>query len=217
MSRLLPLMLVMTVAAAPNVLFAQHIFRLGPAVGLNMASLSIEGTSDNSIHAGAVVGAVVELGFFPIAALSIQPHFVQKGTNMESPYTVFGTNVKYSGPTSLNYIEIPVLLKFSLHPLPLSPYLLVGPNFGYLLSASADSLVASGNTSSSDIKNNVASTDIALDVGVGIEMEILPFTSLTADLRYSLGLTNNNSSGAASSNSIHTRDIKFIVGVLFGL
>ena len=214
MSRLLSMMFVITAVTTPNVLFAQHIFRLGPAVGLNMASLSIEGTSDNSIHAGAVVGAVVELGFFPIGALSIQPHFVQKGTNVEQPFTVFGTNVKYSGPTSLNYIEVPVLLKFSLHPLPLSPYLLVGPNVGFLLSASADSLVASGNTSSSDIKNHVASTDIALDVGVGIEMEILPLTSLTADLRYSFGFTNDNDSG---SNAIHTRDIKLIVGVLFGL
>ena len=56
--RLLQLSMVMSVIAVPPALFAQHIFRIGPAVGLNMASLSIEGTTDNSIHAGAIVGAV---------------------------------------------------------------------------------------------------------------------------------------------------------------
>lgn len=216
--RILQMSIALSVLVAPQFLFAQHIFRIGPAVGLNMASLSIEGTTDNSIHAGAIVGAVVELGVFPLGALSIQPHFVQKGTTMEEPYTVFGTSVKYSGPTTLNYIEVPLLLKFSLSALPLSPYVIVGPNFGFLLSATADSLVASGQTSSSDIKNNIASTDIAVDVGAGVEIPLLPLTSLTADLRYSLGLSNNNSaSGTISTNQIHTRDVKIIVGVLFGI
>lgn len=210
-------LLLMAAALCPNVLFGQHLFRIGPAVGLNMASLSIAGTSDNAIHAGAVVGAVVELGVFPLGALSIQPHFVQKGTEMEKPYRVFGTTVQYSGPMTWNYIEIPVLLKFSLSPLPLSPHILVGPNFGFLLSASAESLEAGGNTAASDITNNAASTDVALDVGAGVEFGLLPLTSLTADLRYSLGLSNNNNSGTASANAIHTRDIKIIVGVLFGI
>jgi opacity protein-like surface antigen len=197
---------------------AQLPFKLGVRAGLNIASLSwdpeLPSGVDKSSRTGFKFGALAELGFIPMFALQVEPMYVQKGGSINAG----GEETKIN----LAYLEIPILLKLKIPtPGPITPYIFAGPNIGISLSASTES-----GSQDTDIKDEISSTDFALDLGAGVGFKVAPLIVLMVDARYSLGLSDIfNDTGkqdfqqgtGIAGQKIKTTGIQIVVGLMFDL
>jgi hypothetical protein len=71
-----------------------------------------------------------------------------------------------------------------------------------------------------DIKDQLKSLNLALDFGAGIGYKLVPTTTLTLGVRYSLGLSDVSSDTGKQQNgnrSIKTTGFQIIAGVMVGL
>ncbi len=119
--------------------------------------------------------------------LSIQPEvlYSMKGYKQSGTITILSTSYSMSATANLNYLEIPVLIKYSF-PVPvLKPSLFVGPSMGILLSAKSKVDVTGQPTQESDIKSSTTSTDWGLVVGASANILVVNVSA-----RYTLGLTS---------------------------
>jgi len=151
----------------------------GPATfglkgGLSLAKITGDNTDDLKTRTGFLVGGFAAL---PMGeSMSIQPevYYAQKGAKFDDA----GTEVK----VKLDYIDIPVLFKYTVAGESARPYFLVGPSIGFLTSAKF-----SAEGQSADVKDFVTSTDFGLVFGLGVAMQ-----QFLIEARYDLGLTNLN-------------------------
>ncbi|HTA76105.1 MAG TPA: porin family protein [bacterium] len=149
--------------------FAQH-FELGLESGMNFSYFvgsdanNLSSNSISSSRLGFVGGGFLCLNFGPNFGIRPEVLYEQKGAQ------VSGTSINYEA----DYIEVPVLLKFSLGLPGLNPSVLIGPSFDW---ATLSSL-----PSNSGVVNSA-------DVGAvaGLEFDLGP---LKLNGRYELGLDN---------------------------
>nr|WP_315031679.1 porin family protein [uncultured Chryseobacterium sp.] len=140
-----------------------------PKAGINIATQSIKDIggekSKTSFQAG--LGINIQTG---ISRFSIQPevNFISKGTQIKNN---FG-NQTYT----FNYIEIPVLAKYSFGPV----YLNAGPSIGFLMGKNDRIKATYGKTKT---------IDFGLQMGAGVAIPAGP-GKLIVDGRYNLGLSN---------------------------
>jgi hypothetical protein len=175
--------------------FAQIKLDLGLKGGINLASLdnvssSLQTTYGN--RTGYHYGVYTQI---KILKFAIQPEviFSRQGQSFSVP------NSTQNLSSSFDYINIPVIVKLYLAG---GLNLQVGPQFGFLSSATGD-LVNTVNggiptnptiTTATDISTFVNSSDISLALGAGWD---LPF-GLNVSARYNLGLSDiNEKSGIA--------------------
>ena len=186
-------------------------FSIGAKAGVNIANLSFDPdvpagiTKSNRV--GFKFGAILELGVGGPVFIALEPLFAQKGAKAEGQ----GGNLAIEA----NYLEIPVLLKLKFGVAGVKPYVFAGPNIGFLLSANLHQ-EAGGQTADTDIKSTTTSTDFALDVGAGAQFSATKFVAITADARYSLGLSNTNND-PMDPTTVKTTGIQILVGVLIGI
>jgi outer membrane protein with beta-barrel domain len=106
----------------------------------------------------------------------------------------FGNTSSYKSTINLNYINVPVMVKF--YPIP-KLFAELGPQVGFLISAKekfeesgteiVDGIpVSYDNSESVDAKDYFKSIDFGVNVGVGYEFTEMIF----ADLRYNIGLSD---------------------------
>jgi Outer membrane protein beta-barrel domain len=144
--------------------------------------------SDLKYRMGIAGGISCKIGL--VAGLSLQPEvmYIQKGAVMEvnTLQGIYTINDKQTA--MLDYIDIPVLIKFNF-PIPVfSPYIEGGVSYGILISAKSkleESSNQPGTTSSSnetDIKDFLTKNDLSIVVGVGFDLSILEI-----DARYLIG------------------------------
>jgi len=146
----------------------------GVKAGLNMANHTapIEGDT-YKMKTGVAIGGFAEYAIDD--NLAIQPELIYTQKGLEYEYTSGGQIYKYK--IKLDYIEIPLLLKYSISPGEnVCPFVFAGPALGILMSAKSDS---------EDIKSICNSTDIGLVLGGGVEFE----SGVSIDLRYDMGMT----------------------------
>jgi hypothetical protein len=138
---------------------------LGIKGGVNMAKFTGADAGTNSMKTGLVGGAYATID---LMFVNIQPEvlFSQKGAT----YEVLGLSLDQN----LNYVEIPVLIKFPLGKI-VVPSIYAGPSFGMLMSADIEGI---------DVKDAFVSSDLGLVFGVDVKTPI----KLTVDARYNLGL-----------------------------
>lgn len=140
-----------------------------PKAGITIATQSIKNMdgekSKTSFQAG--LGVNIQTG---LQNFSVQPevNFISKGTRIKNH---FG-NQTYN----LNYIEIPVLAKYSFGPV----YVNAGPSIGFLVGKSDKIKAAYGKTKT---------LDFGLQMGAGVAIPAGP-GKLIVDGRYNLGLSN---------------------------
>ncbi|GAE63551.1 PorT family protein [Chryseobacterium indologenes] len=140
-----------------------------PKVGITIATQSIKNMdgekSKTSFQAG--LGVNIQTG---LQNFSVQPevNFISKGTRIKNH---FG-NQTYN----FNYIEIPVLAKYSFGPV----YVNAGPSIGFLVGKSDKIKAAYGKTKT---------LDFGLQMGAGVAIPAGP-GKLIVDGRYNLGLSN---------------------------
>jgi outer membrane protein W len=126
-----------------------------------------------------------------------------KGSKFDTPgITLFPAT---TSTTTAAYIDIPVLLKFSL-PVPVvSPYLCAGPVYSTLLSAKTKREGTGYATTDTDVKDQFAKSDFGLVFGAGISL-----TSLRVDARYNMGLSSLDKAG---NLKMYNRVIALYVGL----
>jgi hypothetical protein len=157
-----------------------------------------------------------------ILGLSIQPEvlYIQKGAIYE-PSTISlasiypGASVDGKLTMKLDYIDIPILVKYSL-PIPvISPYIVGGVSYGILVSAKTkfEATVngAPGVTQppseETNIKDQMNKSDLSLQVGVGVELIMIE-----VDARYVIGLSKLDKDGKAK---VYNRGIVLTAGLRF--
>jgi Outer membrane protein beta-barrel domain len=164
---------------------------------------------DPTARVGLTGGISYKIGL--IAGLSIQPEgvYVQKGSIYEIPLsaTVGGGSAKLT--FKLDYIDVPILVKFNL-PIPMvSPYIEGGVSYGFLLSAKLKA-EGPGGSSESDIKDSTPKKDFSIIVGVGVELLILDVNA-----RYVLGQTKLAKDANGNDMNIYNRGIVITAGLRF--
>ncbi len=157
--------------------YSQAQVAIGIKGGLNFANVDASSaTSAYSSRTGYHAGGFV---LFKFSKIGIQPEiiFSRQGAS-NKPFN--GTSVD----TRYDYVNVPIIFKlYTVAGINIQ----VGPQFGFLASASKD-VNLSGSTTAVDIKNTLKGSDISAALGLGWD---LPF-GLTIDARYNLGLTKVN-------------------------
>ncbi|MFZ4930508.1 porin family protein [Chryseobacterium sp. Mn2064] len=140
-----------------------------PKAGISITNQAIKNVngekSKTSFQAG--LGVNIQTG---LTNFSVQPevNFISKGTRFKNS---FG-NQTYN----FNYIEIPVLAKYTFGPV----YVNAGPSIGFLMGKNDKVKAAYGSTKS---------VDFGLQMGAGLAFPAGP-GKLIVDGRYNLGLSN---------------------------
>ncbi len=155
----------------------------GVKAGVGIANASIDPKADTGEYksiSAIMLGGFVRFDLMPVLAL--QPEAL----------IVIGKGVKYEPEqgdamkSKINYLEIPVLLKYNIPSAAVKPSIFLGPALGIKLGASNDPEVKDQNDEVVDPE--VKSTDFSLVVGADVQLPM----GLLFDLRYTLGLTNVN-------------------------
>ncbi len=157
--------------------------------GLNMANIGGSDAPDSEARAGFHVGGFLGLSFLGIVAVEGGAYYSQKGYFLGSGD---GMELVY------NYIDIPLVLKFS--PLPLF-HLYVGPQA---------SLFLDGSIKDTDFEfdaDNFTSPDYALVMGAGVNVP----GGLRISAGYDLGVTPVN----VDEMKIYNRVLKLTLGYKF--
>lgn len=165
---------------APSAL-AQQSMQFGARAGVSYATTRTNADIDYGSTAGFVVGAFARMGLSE--NLFVQPEllFVQKG----SSYTFSGFGQEIEGTQKLNYLELPVLVRYQIPTgASVTPAVFAGPAVAYKIS---ESINAGEESQDSD---DAKSFDVGVVVGGGVDIHAFDFGTLTADLRYTLGLMN---------------------------
>lgn len=225
MSRCLFLVAVVFVATVipTSSAFAAEKPSFGVLGGLHLANLAIRPDPDDvSIDSiwRANVGGFVEFGLHPNVSLQARSMYVPKGARLEE----VEDGISVSATTVINYVSVPVLLKLQTDLGKVRPYAVVGPELGFKASAGA-SLETSApvpqeildmveNEIDDQVKNNVKSTDIALDFSGGVEIPSGRLAVLIEGV-YSIGLKNIAVPDEGEDGSAKTRAFLFNVGIRF--
>lgn len=149
--------------------------QIGAIVGATFSTL--RGVDDLDSRTGLLGGLALVLPTGGALGLEIDGLFVSKGAK--------GTNTGPDG-LELNYVEVPVLLRFSLAPgLPVSPHFYAGPYLGYQISCKVQATSADCD----DVPGiNTKTVDIGGTAGGGVNVS-LGGMILTGGLRYSFGVS----------------------------
>ena len=156
---------------------------LGVFIGFNNSKLKGDAPENSSYKSliGLNAGANIDLKIAPSLWLSLQPSYVQEGTNIS--YTVSGMDEPVDSiKIRLNYFSIPLLLKVATANNRF--YAIGGIETSFLLNSTLTS-----NDVTEDIKLNLESLNIAMHFGAGLWIPI-GFPRLFVELRYAQGLLN---------------------------
>jgi hypothetical protein len=193
MKKTIQLLAVALLVFSAQCAFSQMQLALGIKAGPNFSNINTkESAGENyknrtGFHGGAFL-------LIKAAKFGIQPEvlFSQQGSQLK-------INTGGTLDQNISYINIPVIVKLYLAA---GINLQVGPQFGFVSKAQAESFVngTSGAKTKEDIKDQVKGQDLSAALGAGWD---LPF-GLTLDARYNLGLSkiNKGSSAPQAKNQV---------------
>lgn len=204
---------------------AQMKFGAGARFGMNFATSSVdpdfytgyEQYVEKGGRTGLMFGGVATVEFAKMFEVALLPTYVQKGFKYE---TVSGYYFDEAKNNSLKYkvneLDLPVYFRVKFLHGPIRPYVFVGPNIGFVLSATES--YSGGTDVDNDMKDKVSSVDFGLDFGGGAEYMVAPNIGLTCDALYSLGLSDMNNATAKAgetASTIKTRGFQVLIGTMF--
>ena len=187
--------------------------KFGVKAGLNLANISnISNNEDvrTEMRLGFQIGGIVE---FEISdKLSFQPELLYSVQGGKYSYEVMG--IKTSGTEELNYINVPVMLKYYVIR---NLSVLAGPQMGLLVSAKhnyaisgAEAGLGINGSEEDNIKDEIKSMDLGLNFGVGYKYN----RNLFFDARYNLGFSDvvkkrEDGDSEKSTNSVFSLTIGY--------
>jgi opacity protein-like surface antigen len=157
-----------------------------------------------------MVGAHLEISLSDV--FSIQPELfeIQKGAETSVETESGPATVKWN----LEYVELPVLVKVKLGMNNLRAlFVFAGPNVGIKTQAESE-VTLDTQSQTSDIKDQIKSTEISFDFGIGGEVQIDSMVALIGSIRYSHGLTDINKDTMVSWRSY---GVQVVLGAKFSL
>jgi len=208
---------------------------MGGTEMMDFEGVPIEIVIDQSSRKVFNIGGLVEFRLSPIFSLQVNALYNQKGAKLGGNFNMVlveqGIPVSISGSVEdeidLTYLSFPVLGKLEFGESDIKPYIIAGPEFGFLLSATDHAKAtakgeAMGMTvgpftaeEENDIKESFDTFELAINLGAGLVMP-LGGVDLFVDGQYSFGLTKINKESTAGSEDIKNQVIMIDVGLLFG-
>jgi len=177
--------LAVVVSLAPTAASAQGVGG-GPKGGVTFSSLSGEFADPDlssvsfEYQAGFAIGGFVALPMGDSGLFQPEVYFVRRVTT--GVENTLGINTEIS----LDYLEIPVLFKYSRAAAgQTSPTFFAGPSVAFELGAKAKDLTAGGGAAE-DIADDLVDVEFGLVFGGGVDFA----SGLQIDVRYYWGLTN---------------------------
>jgi len=196
---------------------------IGLKGGLNFANMTIKTTSTDipefKNQTGLVGGIYVN---FKLGPVSIQPELLYSRRGLS--YAEYSDEtVDVTGRMLTDYVELPVLVKYSFLSGPAKPFICAGPSVAMLLKGqqgySVNYLTGDEPDYSSyyDVTDYFKKTAIAGVFGAGVDIK-LPKVVLTLEGRYNLGLSNvaePDLTGDTDITSAKHKGFSILVGIGF--
>ena len=182
---------------------------LGIVGGINIANATVDpdqGADWKSIT-GLGIGVVVDLKMGEMMMLHLEPMYLQKGSKAEE-----GEN---KVEMLVDYLEIPVMLKYQFGTSTTKPYFMAGPSIGFLLDSKLK-ITEDGTSGETDNKDDTESIDFGIGIGAGLDMMVGKNTFFV-EARYAFGMVNVNASDEEDEPDIKTKGIQIFVGFTFPL
>ncbi len=187
---------------------------LGVRGGVNLATSEVREKIDGSWNTdmkdyivGVNAGLVVEIGFSDMFFLQPEVNYVQKGYK-----TTIQNGTKSEFTTTMNYVEMPILLKGEFGAGDLKFNAILGPTFSYAFDGKTK---FDGETTDIDFgKDNVKQYDIGGMAGIGLGYDVYPGT-VFLDARLGWGFTNLNDSDNSDNFKWRNRGLNIGVGYIY--
>ncbi|WP_394774751.1 porin family protein [Flavobacterium sp.] len=188
--------------------------KLGVKAGLNLASLTFdERELHSSNKAGFTAGIMVEIPI--VKNFSLQPEVLYSQQGSKSSFSDNDvTNSHYKSTIDLNYLNIPVMLKYYvLKELSVQ----AGPQIGILLKANnkyQDNFLGYENHENFNLKEYSAGIDTSVNFGLGYQFKDKFYT----DLRYNISYSNVFKDGDANhfiNSDMKNRVFQVTIGYFF--
>lgn len=160
--------------------------KIGVKAGLNVGYFEGGDTGGRSSRRGWSAGLFANLSLFGKWSLQPEVLYTQKGAKIPGHDEL----EEIITTVELNYFEIPVLMKYSMNrENPISPYLLVGPAFGFISSSRTtyETIVQGIPLAGSEKNYNQRPIDLGLVLGAGIDFKLGP-KQVIFDIRCTKGL-----------------------------
>ena len=191
--------------------------KFGATLGFVSSNFSVDpdtGVSSDS-KTGFTLGAVLEYPINDNLNLRSGASLTTKGAQASGE--ALGLSIEET--TNLSYLTIPLLAQYKFNTTATTPYLLGGLDIGILLSAESEFKISGtifgisfDSDTTIDIKDELSSSDIALNVGAGYMME-MGNAKVYGEILYSLGLLDIETED--DSVSLKTKGIIIGVGYIF--
>ena len=165
---------------------------VGLVGGVTVGTLTMEDPDvvDVSSRTRFSLGGVVDVAVGQRFSLRAEPTYLRKGAvTTENDDGVPGEN-----EFQFSYLEVPLLLSYTLDANPVRPYLTAGPSIGVFLDADDVVLRRPDGTFKADMDAVIERFDIGLALGSGVSYPVGRAT-LFVQGRYTLGLANINQGG----------------------
>jgi hypothetical protein len=176
----------------------------GVKAGVNWANLNFDGEDANvnfDQRTGFAGGLFMVWPGNSKAALQVEALYSQKGTGLD--------NEEGKGALKVDYLDIPVLARFSSGPAnKASFHVFGGPSLGFKMRAHATGDFAEDGDDE-DIGDDVETFDFGMVVGAGVD-----FGKLTLDARQSWGLSDINKD-PNDDEKVKTRTFSVMLGIRF--
>jgi hypothetical protein len=180
--------------------------------GGNLANFYGDAVGNVQAKLRAIGGAYLRFQFNDVLGFQPEVLYAQKGAKQSEVVDLGGTLGVLSGEWHYDYIEIPLLLDFSVPTeTGMTPHFYAGPTISVLASAKA----VADNGGEIDFKDYTKSTDFSLTVGGGINIGNGP-VKFVLDLRYVMGLSTFDSAPLSDYLSRKNNTIAFMGGIQFG-
>lgn len=183
-----------TIFVSITVMAQNQKVKIGVKAGLNISSLAFdENEMNSSSRTGFTAGVMVEI---PLAKnFSFQPELLysQQG-GKTSFFDSEVTNSNYKGTLELNYLNIPLMLKYYVAK---GLSVQAGPQIGILLKANnkyEDNFLGYENHESFNLKDYSTGIDTSVNFGLGYQFKDKFYT----DLRYNISYSNVFKDGDAN-------------------
>lgn len=166
---------------------------------------------DRKSRSAVGVGGLIEYWINPTVAIRLKALYNQKGVKFKGTQVIPGIGIiDYNFIEKLEYLSVPLTGKVTLGKGTTRPYVFVGPECAFLISAelevAAEAMIGAEVDTTINIKDDLKSIEIAVNVGAGIDF---PISSLTGFLEasYGIGITKINQEGEESvrNNVIYLR------------
>ncbi|MEP6804416.1 MAG: porin family protein [Flavobacterium sp.] len=188
--------------------------KLGVKAGLNISSLNFDENELNSSNkAGFTAGIMVEIPI--IKNFSLQPEVLYSQQGAKSSFWDNDvTNSNYKSTIKLNYLNIPVMLKYYVIK---GLSVQAGPQIGILLKANnkyQDNFLGYENQESFDLKDYSAGIDTSVNLGLGYQFKDKFYT----DLRYNISYSNVFKDGDVNhfvNSNMKNRVFQVTIGYFF--